>query len=48
MLYIFSSPLMFPLLETDYAVERILEAILTNTNELFLPKATNIYLVLKG
>ena len=42
------SPLMFPILETDYAVERMMEAILTNSNELFIPKAANLYLFLKG
>lgn len=45
---LFSSPFFFPILETDHVLEQIMEAILTNSNELFMPKTANLYLFLKG
>lgn len=42
------SPIMFPILESQYVVERIMEAILTNSYDLFLPRASNLYLFVKG
>jgi len=43
-----SSPLMFPILEPGYVVDRIVEAVLTNAENVFLPRATYLYLFVKG
>lgn len=42
------SPLMFPILEPDYVIDRIMEAVLTNAEHLFMPKTCHLFLFLKG
>jgi len=42
------SPWWFPILEQDYAVGRIVEAVLTNAENLVMPKTCNLVLLLKG
>jgi all-trans-retinol dehydrogenase (NAD+) len=43
-----SSPLMFPILEPCYVVNRILEAVLTNAENVYMPRSTYLYLFIKG
>jgi len=42
------SPLMFPILKPNYVVARIVEAVLTDTENLYLPKTCHLYLLIKG
>lgn len=42
------SPLMFPILEPDYVIKRIMEAVLTNAENLFMPKTCHLFLFIKG
>jgi len=42
------SPIMFPILKPEYVVERVVEAVLTDTPFVCMPKSCYIYLFLKG
>lgn len=44
----FSSNILFPMLEPDFVIKQIMEAVLTNRDSVFIPKAGYIHLFLKG
>ena len=47
--YMFSRfPALLPILETDYVVNKIIEAILTNQKALYIPKILYVLMALKG
>ncbi|KAI1703383.1 short chain dehydrogenase domain-containing protein [Ditylenchus destructor] len=42
------APLWFPILEPEYVIYRIMEAVLTNEENLYLPRASHLFLLIKG
>ncbi|KAH7728615.1 DHS-3 protein [Aphelenchoides avenae] len=42
------APNLFPILDQDYVVDRIMEAVLTDSRELYLPRACYLVTMLKG